>query len=51
MTDYADILSDSDKIHLNEKIVSLEKETSTEIAVLFVSTVNDEDIAFAATQV
>lgn len=51
VTDYANVLSSEEKLQLTEKITALQDQTSAEIAVLFVPTINNDEIAFAATQV
>jgi uncharacterized protein len=51
VTDYAEILSMQQRVWLEQKIQFIQDSVGVQIAVLFVDTVGDDDIAFAATQV
>jgi uncharacterized protein len=51
VSDYANVLSSWEKELLTQKITSLVQETSAQLAVVFVPTINNDSIAFAATAV
>ena len=50
VNDFADVINESDEIYMNSLIVQLEKNTSAEIAVVAISSINDSDIKMYAVE-